>query len=200
MKAKLGLLILGTICLCGCQTYHYRIVQPSTAPAVVGTRPAVIRQEPLEYRVSQDEGRVKLRIINPTAERVILLGGRSYVVDPAGESHPVRGRVLGPHSYVQLLLPPIPFKFAHPDYTWGWGWDAGNWGWGWPDYAPMAGPYYSEGFFGPPPIVYSRALTAYEWKWKQGPVQLHLAYERGAASFEHDFKFDREPGNGHPPG
>jgi hypothetical protein len=152
-----------------------------------------VHLEPLEYRLGQYEGRLSIRILNPTSDRILLLGDRSYVTDPAGESHPIRGRVIGPHSFIRTLLPPVPFTFSHPDYTWGWGWGAWSWGWGWPGYEPLTGPYYTEGFFGPPPIVYERALTVYDWRWKRGPVHLRLTYERGKEIFEHEFEFDREP-------
>ena len=110
-----------------------------------------------------------------------------------GEIVDIRGRVLGPHSFVRLLLPPVPFTYAHPDYTWGWGWGGWAWGWGWPGYVPMTGPYYTEGFFGPPPLVYEQALTIYDWDWKRGPIHLRLTYERDKETFEHQFEFDREP-------
>jgi hypothetical protein len=134
-----------------------------------------------------------MQIQNPTSDRVALLGERSYVTDPQGESHPIRSRLIGPHSYVRMLLPPIPFTFPYPDYTWGWGWGGWQWGWGWPGYVPMYGPYYAEGFYGPPPIVYDQVLTVYDWRWKTGPVHLRLTYERGKETFEQDFEFDRKP-------
>lgn len=78
-------------------------------------------------------------------------------------------------------------------WGWGWGWGGWAWGWGWPAYVPMTGPYYTEGFFGPPPLVYEQALTIYDWDWKRGPIHLRLTYERGKDTFEHQFEFDREP-------
>ena len=182
-----------SVCLCGCQTYHYRIVQPQTTPAIVAQQGASLKVDPLEYRLEPQNGRLEIRVVNPTLDRIVMLGERSYVTDPKGESHPIRGRVLGPHSFVRLLLPPIPFTYAHPDYTWGWGWGGWAWGWGWPAYVPMTGPYYTEGFFGPPPLVYEQALTIYDWDWKRGPIHLRLTYERGKDTFEHQFEFDREP-------
>lgn len=195
MKAKLlPLFVLAASCLCGCQTYEYRIVRPAVSTPVVDHHPVAVQNDPLEYRFSDQQGRLGVRVSNPTAERVVLLGSRSYVTDPEGESHPIHGRVIGPHSYIRMLLPPIPFGYAYPGYAWGWGVGSGAWpwGWGWPGYDPAIG-LYPEAFIGPPPLVYEQATTAYDWRWKRGPVHLHLTYQRGRTTFDHEFEIDREP-------
>lgn len=184
MKTKFFLLSLVAVLLCGCQTYNYRIVQPSTAAPVVGNQPVSLKYSPLEYQLSRDQSHLILRITNPTDERIILLGERSFVVDPQGESHPLRGRVIGPHSYTRLLLPPIPFSYAHPDPTWAWGWG------GYHD--PFWGPFYGPGFYGPPPLEHDYVYTIYDWHWKTGPVRLRLTYEQANKTFEQNFEFDRQ--------
>jgi len=192
MNINLRLLGLALVGLCGCQTHTYRLVQPATANATIGETPIPLKIEPLEYRVAQHDNRISLRVLNPTSERIVLLGERSSVIDASGESHPLRGRVMEPHSYIRLVLPPVPSGFQHPDYTWGWGWGGATWGWGWPGYPPMSGPYYAEGFLGPPPLVYEHPLTVYDWTWNRGPVHLRLTYDRGKESFEHEFEFNRD--------
>jgi len=194
MKPKLlPALVVAACSLCGCQTYSYRILKPAVTPPAVTEHPVSVSLEPLEYRFTQQQDRLAMRVINPTSDRLLLVGNKSFVIDPAGETHPMRGRVIGPHSYVRLLLPPVPFTFSHPDYTWGWGWGGSPWGWGWPGYVPLSGPYFAEGFIGPPPIVYEQALTVYDWRWKHGTVRLHMEYERGKETFAHEFELDREP-------
>src|SRR3974390_1105736 len=103
MKLRLLWLVLAAAGVCGCRTYDYRVVQPAGAPPVVAEGPVVIPYEPLEYRLARPPDRLSMRIFNPTEDRITLLGNRSYVVDPHGESHPLNSRVIAPHSFAQLL-------------------------------------------------------------------------------------------------
>jgi hypothetical protein len=130
-----------------------------------------------------------MNIANPTDDRIVLLGGRSFVVDPKGESHPLRDRVIGPHSFTRMLLPPIPFTYAYPDY-WGWG---PHWGWGPGWYDPFWGGWYAPGFYGPPSVSYEQVLTVFDWEWKTGLVRLRLTYDRNGKFFEHNLEIIREP-------
>jgi hypothetical protein len=158
---------------------------------VVADVPVMIRYEPLEYQLARYHDRLSMRIINPTEDRIMLAGNRSYVVDPRGESHPFNSRVIAPHSYTQFLLPPLPITYSYPDYwAWGPGWGWG-WGWGWHD--PFWSPYYGPGFYGPPPVATYQIITPYNWDWKTGPARLRLTYDRNGKDFEHDFEFVREP-------
>ena len=151
-------------------------------------QPVIIQYPPLEYRLARRHDRLAMQITNPTEDQIALLGNKSSVVDPEGESHPLHGRVIGPHSFARMLLPPIPMSFPYPDYTaWGWGW-----GWGWGPYDPLWGPSYGSAFYGPPPVSYYRVFTPYDWTWKEGVARLHLTYERKGAAFEHTFEILRE--------
>ena len=193
MKVKLMLLALAATCLCGCQTYVYRIAQPQTGAPVVGDQPVTVHVDPLDYTFRREESRLSMQINNPTADRILLRADRSYVVDPQGESHPVRARIIAPHSFSRMLLPPLRLTLAYPEYGWGaWSGYAG-WGWGWGPYIPYWGPYYGPAFWGPPPVSYQQVVTSYDWVWNTGGVQLHLSYERGNQQFEHAFEIVREP-------
>jgi hypothetical protein len=190
---RLALVLVAAMCICGCQSYQYRILHPQVTPSVVSRQQQVsLKVDPLEYRLSEESGRLAMRIFNPTADQLLFLGDRSFVTDPDGQSRQIRNQVLGPNSFIQMLLPPVPFTFARPAYGWGWGWSTWgwDWGWGWPGY----GPYYWGGFYGPPPMVYDQVLTSYDWTWRRGPIRLRLVFARGGgATFEHEFQFDREP-------
>ena len=192
MRVQLLVFTVASLSLTGCQAYRYRVVQPNTGPPPVTVQPVTIHYEPLEYRLSQDRNRLAMMITNPTGDRIALLGNRSFAVDPQGESHPLRDRVLAPHSYTRMLLPPVPFTYAYPDYyaygPYGPGW--GYWG-GWWD--PYWGPWYGPGYWGSPPMTYEQILTQYDWKWKSGQARLRLTYERAGKTFEHDFELVREP-------
>jgi len=189
MKPSLLLLATTAVLFCGCKTYQYRIVQPPAAPAVVADQPVTVRLDPLEYHLARVHDRLGVTVSNPTDDRLTLLGNRSYVVDPRGESHPLRGQVLAPHSFARLFLPPAPLTYAYPDYyPWAWG---GGWGWG--PYYPYWGPYYSGYYWWPPTVSYYQIITEYDWDWHTGPARLRLTFDRNGRTFEHDFEFIREP-------
>ena len=190
MKPSLLSLVVFAACLCGCQTYQYRILQPATSPAIVADQPVTVRLDPLDYRLTRLHDRLALTISNPTEDRLALLGNRSYIVDPRGESHPLRGQVLGPRSYAHLYLPPPPLTYAYPD----WGAYGYGYGWGWGPYDPFWSPFYGPALWGPPPVGYYQVRTPYDWSWRNGPVRLRLTYDRNGKTFEHDFELLREPG------
>jgi len=178
-----------TVLLAGCRTHHYQLVQPAESERRITNQPVTIQYSPLEYRFSRSKDRLLMRINNPTDDRIALSSTNSYVLSPTGESHPLPGRVIEPHSYTTLLLPPKPMtgQVTSPS----------GWGWGPRFYSPM-GSYDSTGAFGPiyyPPATASyRVNTPYDWKWTSGPARLNLTYEQNGQSFEHKLELVREPG------
>jgi hypothetical protein len=185
MKWKLMMWVVASACVCGCATYQYRVTQPPGVPEVKDGQQVVVHYDPLEYRLSKDHDRLLMQIFNPTDDRVVLVGSRSYVVDPRGESHPLRDRILGGHSFTWILLPPQPMTYAYPGYGGGWG---PSWGW----YAPYPGPWYGGAYFWSPPVYYAQVYTPYDWDWKTGPVRLRLTYERDNKFSEQNFEILRE--------
>src|SRR5215470_13409346 len=106
MKAKFLLLLLASTNLCGCVSYQYRILQPATGTSVMSKKqPVALHYDPLDYQLSIFEDRLLMNISNPTEDRIDLQGSRSFVVDPKGESHPLRDRVIGPHSFTRMVFP-----------------------------------------------------------------------------------------------
>lgn len=189
MKRHFILFTFAALVFCGCGTYVYRVVQPGGVTQTITDQPVVLRYDPLEYRLVRQKDRLAMRIVNPTGDRIVLDGARSYVVDPEGESHPLRPHILGPQSFTHLLLPPLPFTVAYPDYYWGWGP-----GWGWGPYDPFWGPFYGPAFYGPPPLSYARVITRYDWTWKTGAARMRFTYQRNTNVFEHNFEIIRELG------
>jgi hypothetical protein len=189
MKAKFLLLLLASMWLCGCATYQYRITQPAPGGTVTNKQPVALHYDPLDYHFSTYENHLVMNIANPTDDRIGLQGGRSFVVDPKGESHPLRDRVIAPHSFTRMLLPPIPFSYPYSDY-WAWGPRWGYWGPGW--YDPFWGGWYGPWAYGPPPVSYAQVVTVFDWEWKTGPARLRLTYERNGKRFEHDLEIIRE--------
>jgi len=191
MKTQLLLLAVAAAGMSGCVMPTYRVLQPPGVVPVAGKQQVVVVYDPLEYRLSREHDRLLVRIWNPTNDRIVLVGSRSFVVDPQGESHPLRDRIIAPHSFTWMLLPPTPITYAYPGYGWGWG---PGWGWGWAGYPPYPGPLYGGAYFLPPPVSYAQIYTAYDWVWKTGAARLRLTYERDNKFFEHDFEIAREMG------
>jgi hypothetical protein len=186
MKAKLcnaSLLVVATL-VCGCRTYDYRLVQPAQDAQRIANRPIAVKYAPLEYGLWRHHSRLAMRIANPTNDRIVLQGNRSYVVAPNGESHPVRGVALGPHSFTVMLLPPRPMSV---EVVGGYG---PRWGWGW---GPGYYPYYDDWFYGPS-VTWYQMNTAYDWKWHTGPASLRLSYEQEGKTFDQNIELIREPG------
>jgi hypothetical protein len=170
----------------GCRSYDYRIVQPAQHAQTIQKQVVTVKYDPLDYEFSRQHDHLAMRIINPTDERIALQGEHSYVVDPRGESHPLRAHVLGPHSFARLLLPPEP---ASGSVVGGYG--AGFPGMAGPPY-PFYGGLYNDLYFGPP-VTYFQVNTPYDWQWSKGTVRLRLSYDRKGETFDHDFEFVREP-------
>ena len=182
-KALFWLLLLAATLGSGCKTYVYRVVRPPGIAQPIADQPVTIPYDPLEYRLSRRSGRLDMRIDNPTDDRIVLLGNRSYAIDPRGESHPLRSRVIASHSYTGMLLPPEPKTVTV--YDWGWGW-----GWGWGPFLP-GDPFFVD--FYAPPVYYARIVTPYDWEWHKGTAIIHLTYERKGKTFDHEFEIVREP-------
>jgi len=192
MQRKLVCLLglAGSLTFCGCKHYEFRLVEPPNFSQTIGKTPATVLYDPLEYRLSVGGGSVNIRVANPTDDTIALLNSKSYVVDSSGETHPVRGRVIAPHSYVGMSLPPPPI------YSSGW---FGSYGIGYGYYDP----FFPHAYLGPPysyaydPFIYSphyysyRIYTVYDWEWGKGPVRLRLEYEHARTNFVHNFTFER---------
>lgn len=91
----------------GCARYEYDILRPSEAATHVGKQAdAIVRMEPLEYRLRTVDNRLVIRIFNPTDDMISLLGDRSVAVDPYGQSHPLPSFSIASNSYGKLIIPP----------------------------------------------------------------------------------------------
>lgn len=187
MKPNLLLsFVLATVAvLTGCATYDYQVSQPPTmAGVIIKDQPVVLHYDPLEYRLSRYHEHLGMTIVNPTTDRITLRADRSFVVDPRGESHPIRGRVLAPHTYSAMLLPPpaASGQTIYPTF-YGPGWWVGGY------------PYVYNDFYGSyygPVVTYYHIYTPYDWKWEAGPAHLHLAYNRNGKEFDHEFVILRQ--------
>jgi hypothetical protein len=173
------------LALCGCRHYEYRLVEPAQYARVIGKEPVTIPYDPLQYRLARQNDHLAMRIVNPTDDPVRLLENKSYAIDPQGETHPVRGHFIAPHSYVRLNVPSIPITYTVYNTPPPLGFYPG---WSYPFHSSY--PFYDPFFYEPYPSSY-QVRTPYDWDWKEGPVRLHLGYDRAGKEFEHNFVFER---------
>lgn len=162
----------------GCANVEYDLIQPPALAQHIGPKTLTVRREPLEYRLTSDEGHLVVQIYNRSAVPITLLGGSSTIVDPDGQSHPLSSRVMAPQSFIKLILPPVgPIRTAQPL-----GFSRGYFG---PEYPynddPYwdGPPYYPDPFFDEPPAPEYDDQEGTYWRWDHGDVRLILVYVNG---------------------
>src|SRR5438477_6577016 len=102
-----SILIILALTLSGCAHYEYNIVEPADLGRHIGTKTwETVTREPLEYRFQTYDNRLVMLVQNPTDGEIALLGDKSVVVDPGGESHPLMSQTIAAHSHIKLILPP----------------------------------------------------------------------------------------------
>jgi hypothetical protein len=135
------------------------------------------------------------------------------VVDPGGQSHPLRSATIESHSFVKLILPPVPVYVDpygpsigigfgtstqrsdadHPLYLMNDGWHHHhfNHGFGhyyaWSYWDPWYYDYYAPRYY----VLYDENDATY-WNWRgEGEARASLAYERNDKTFRDEFVFRR---------
>jgi len=202
----LCLLCLLATCAGGCATYEYNLVQPAELARHIGSKAdETVTVDPLQYRLRTVDNRLVMRIFNPTEDPIELVGARSTVVDPSGQSHPLRGQTIAPNSFMKLIFPPrrpqVYYPSAGPTFGVGVGTayrvDALPGGRSWYPYGPYrlgpsyGAPYawYGYPWYGPIPYGYwdgyydggPRYLAVVDendttyWEWSGPTGELRLA-------------------------
>lgn len=185
----LALTLLST--LSGCARYEYDIVQPADLAQHMGSDGDVVfARDPLLYRMRTYENHLVIQIHNPTTQPITLMGGQSFVVDPQGQSHPLRTRTIAPDAFIKLILPPEPPDLVPAGPTLGIGLDVGT-----------VHPYGPGGMYGlvDDPFWYTpRYYMAVDpegapWTWRdEGDVRLGLVFQRwNGPPFDQQFVFHR---------
>jgi len=109
----------------GCATYEYDLVQPSELARHIGRKAEEhFYLRPLDYWMISYENYLIVRVGNPTDDPIHLLGAESTAVDPHGQSHPLRSQTIAPHTWIKLILPPLPpgsmAAARRSASAWGW--------------------------------------------------------------------------------
>jgi hypothetical protein len=184
MKTKFSILSLLAVLITasGCRSFEYRFIAPAGNAGVVAGQPVPLHYDLLDYELQRRHGRLAMKILNPTKERIVLNGEKSYVIDPKGESHPLVGSAIGPGSYLDILFPPKTATGQVIGGTGGWAWAPGYRG-GFAGSEPL--------YYGPPVTTY-QIWTAYDWNWQTGTARIRLSYEQDGKTYEHNFEIVRE--------
>jgi hypothetical protein len=175
----------------GCANYEFDLIRPDQFHAHVGTKDVAFTRAPLQYRLNAVEGRLVMRIYNPTENPIQLLGELSTVVDPQGQSHPLRGGVIAPDSFIKLILPPLgpDLERSGPSIGLGFGVVAGSdRHWATDDSFSDQSLLLSEA----PRYMYVVEDRDLFWKWDgETDVRLSLVLARGDERFTQDFVLHR---------
>lgn len=173
----------------GCARYEYDIVAPPDLRTHVGAKTdAVTTLDPLVYRWRTVDSRLVVRVFNPTDKPIQLLGEKSTVVAPTGQSHPLRGQTIAPQSHMKLIFPPRRPRVYHrggPTFGVGVGMRVDARDRGFPD----------DSFLHDRP----RYMTIYDdgnaryWDWNgETEIRLSLVYQHGETPLRHEFVIRRE--------
>jgi hypothetical protein len=176
------LVLLSLLC-CGCATYGFDVVQPAVADrAIGGDQWTSVTIDPLVYKLRADEGRLVMQIFNPTGDAIELLGDKSTVVDPDGQSHPMHSETIAAGSFISEVFPPMEDETqSGAGYQYGAAAVVGS-----PGYIPPQG-------YGPAGAAAAASPdAAYYWDWNgEAEVRMTLVYGRGNSNFSHAFMFQR---------
>jgi hypothetical protein len=190
----------------GCARYEYELVEPREQTRHVGRSvDAVAEIDPLTYRLRSVDNRLVMRVYNNADGSIELLGDRSSVVDPNGQSHPLRSMSIAPHSFIKVIFPPPrPYVYdTSPTFGVGVGYgvrvDAipGPPPEGLPDRRDfhMHENAWNSYFRDEPQYLAAAVIEdsdSYYWTWKStGEARINLVYRRGESEIRHAFVFRR---------
>ena len=208
MRSCFAAILVAAILSAGCAKYEYNLVRPPEQSRHIGSSvDAVVTLDPLEYRMRSADNRLVIRAYNGTQDAIELLGSKSAVVDPDGQSHPLRGQTIVPGSYIKLILPPMKPQVydPYPGPYFGVGVGAyhrveaypfpryGVWPYGFQRYG--YDPYFYDPYLYDPPryFVLVDDNDSYYWNWKgEGECRLMLVYSRAGKEFTQEFLFRRQ--------
>src|SRR5437879_2762117 len=122
MRSPVRILALVFLLAGGCAKYEYNLVKPpDLARHISANTDTVFTLDPLEYRLRTVENRLVMRAFNPTSDVIELVGPKCSVVDPDGQSHPLRSQSIAPQSFIKLIFPPPRPQVYEPYYGPYWG-------------------------------------------------------------------------------
>jgi hypothetical protein len=186
MRPLLSLVVLTLVS--GCARYEYQLTQPPDLAVHVGTKSdAVVARDPLEYRLRTVDNLLVMRVFNRADAPVQMLGDQSTVVDPRGQSHPLRNQGIAPQRFIKLFFPPPRPRYYQPGPTFGFG------------VGTVIGcrRVQRDVLLDEPPggavyLMSDGGDGAYYWDWDgEGEIRLDLAYQSGDRNWRDEFTIRR---------
>lgn len=172
----------------GCAHYEYDVIRPEGMAGHVGNKQAdIFTLDPLEYQLQTVDNRLVMLVYNHTDQAVQLIGGKSYVVSPNGESHPLRNVPIAPGSFIKLILPPLRPHAEHAGPSIGFGIGASSGGY----HHSGVGVGVGTGVGGHDYYVEDNGQEYWEWN-DESDVRLNMTYEQNDHTFSHEFLLHRK--------
>jgi hypothetical protein len=170
---------IGIPILCtGCGTIEFDATPEGFGQAIhVGNDQDVeITLQPLTYRMRADEGHLIVWIENQSNGGVELVGDKSNVIDPQGQSHPLRDQMILVGESCKLILPPLDEGAPGAEENG----------------AAGVNPYDRPGFIAIPDQPISEETRDVSWQWDDNlEIQLNLVFQRGESQFDQHFSIQR---------
>ena len=192
---NLALILEGCLLIGGCTHNEFELVQPPDLKRHIGTKAdQLIDRPPLQYRLIAYDDRLVMRAYNKSDQPIQLLGAESAVVDPAGQSHPLRSQTISPNSFIKLIFPPIRDEIYPTGPSIGFG-VSSQLGRGYDPFYHYRwfgfDPWYDDPYYNDPRYLatYDDSGTYY-WEWKgETEVRVWLAYQQGEKTWRDEFVF-----------
>ena len=91
--------VVSLLAFAGCTKHEYVITQPTEFAGRLTKQERDISRDAVVYYLVDQSSRVGIRIENTSDAPITLKGNDSYVVTPWGESQPMRGVTIAPHTW-----------------------------------------------------------------------------------------------------
>lgn len=105
-------LVMGLVGV-SCARYEYDLLRPEDRQSHIGVKDEVtVEEPPLRFRMVTVDNRLVVRVYNMTEKPIQLVGVKSFVVDPAGQSRAVKSQVIPGGAFVKFVLPPVRPEFV----------------------------------------------------------------------------------------
>ncbi len=167
------MLAMAACALCGgCESVGFEILEPHEFTGhISANRDTHFGMGGLEYPFQAAGGRVVAKIYNHQEIEVELMGDRSVVVDPSGESHPLHDQTIAPDSFIREIFPPFPPRDEEPGP------------------AIHFGVFYGQARETDQRVQYlDLDESAYHWEWNGATeVRITLVYLTSTKKLEHTF-------------
>ncbi len=155
--------------LAGCARYDFQVIKPDALSTRITQTASRVQTPNMVYLMQAYENRLVMQLHNKDSVPAELLGEKSYVVDPAGVSHPLRSITIAPDSYAKLVLPPLRPRFENHNFNF-----RAESGLSTADPLSARRPLYLD--------VYADT-DAYYWDWDgNSPIRMRLTYRKGGGA------------------